>query len=106
MILKKKKIYSVPSIFGGYDCFDADTGQRLGSSIPSITGNGENYYGIDGSTGYSIDSMFGGRDLYGSDGQRAYTVPSMFGGEDICGDIEGFSLDNPLGGEDIVIDDL
>ena len=103
MKMKKKRIYSVKSILGGSDFYD-ENGQLIGYSVPGI-GGGEDFYGVNGETGYSVDSVLGGQDLYGSDGQRAYTVPGVLGGMDIHGDVNGFTIDNPLGGDDIILDD-
>lgn len=100
----KKKIYSIKSTLGGRDFYD-ESGQRIGYSVPSITGNGEDFVWSDGFRGYCVDSIIAGQDYYGDDGTSIWTVPSVLEGEDIHGNIEGFSLDNPMGGEDIVIDD-
>ena len=63
-----RKIYSVDGLFGG-GLFRAQRHQR------------ENFYGADGrSTGYSVDSPFGGKDYFGSDGSRGYSVDSVVGG--------------------------
>ena len=102
--MRKKRLYSIHSVFGGRDFYD-ENGQRIGYSVPSITGNGEDFVWSDGSHGYSVDSVIAGQDYHGGNGISAWTVPSVLGGEDIHGDIEGFSLDSPLGGDDIVLNE-
>ena len=103
MDMKKKRIYSVKSVLGGSDFYD-ENGRHIGYSVPGI-GGGEDFYGVNGETGYSVGSVLGGQDFYGSDGQRAYTVPGVLGGMDIHGDVNGFTIDNPLGGDGIILDD-
>lgn len=99
-----KHIYGVDSAFGGQDFFD-DSGNYVGSSAPGI-GGGEDYFGADGTTGYSVDSALGnGKDFYFSDGRTAHTVDSILGGQNIYGDVNGFSVNSPFGGSDIILDD-
>lgn len=48
--MQKKRLYSIHSVFGGRDFYD-ENGQRIGYSVPSITGNGEDFVWSDGSHG-------------------------------------------------------
>ncbi len=99
-----KHIYGVENVFGGSDYFE-ENGQLIGSSVPGIC-SGEDFYGTDGTTAYSVDSVFGnGQDIYFSNGKVAHTVDGVFGGKNICGDMNGFSVDLPFGGTDILVDD-
>lgn len=60
---------------------------------------------MNGERGYTVDSALGGQDYYDSNGKRAYSINGLFGGKDIHGDISGFSVDHPLGGEDLFLDE-
>lgn len=99
-----KNIYGFDSAFGGQDFYD-DNGSYVGSTVPGI-GGGEDFYGADGSFGYSVDSALGnGQDIYFSDGRTAHTIDSVLGGQDIFGDVNGFSVNSPFGGSNIILDD-
>jgi len=58
--MRKMRIHSVPSAFGGEDFYD-DDGTFVGYSVPSAFG-GSDFYGVNGETGYSVPSAFGGSD--------------------------------------------
>ena len=98
-----KHIDSIESVFGGADFYD-ENGQFIGHFIPDI-GGGKDFYDVNGETAYSVPGICGGEDIYSSDGKTAYTVDGLFGGKEIRGDVSGFSIDSPLGGADIFIDE-
>ena len=51
------RITGIESIFGGQGFYD-EGGNFVGYSVPGI-GAGEDFYGVDGKTGYSVDSVIG-----------------------------------------------
>ena len=97
------RINGFESIFGGSDFYD-ENGNYVGSSVPGI-GGGEDFYFANGETGYTVPGIGGGEDYFGSNGKTAYTADGLFGGKDIYGDVNGLSVDSPLGGSDIFIND-
>lgn len=99
-----KHIYGVDSIFGNGQTFYDESGNYVGSSIPGV-GGGEDFYFVNGETGFTVPGIGGGADYYGSDGKTAYTVNSLLGGKDIYGDVNGFSVDSPFGGSEIILNE-
>ena len=91
------KIYSIPSVLGGRDFYD-ETGRLVGHSVPSVLGNGEDFYGEH--RGYSVDSVICGQDYYGN----IHSVPSLICGDNFFGDENGYTIPSLLGGKDIFID--
>ena len=70
---------SVPGIGGGEDYFwaNGETGHTVDSAI-----SGQDYYGSNGSRVSSVDSVFGnGQNFFGD--SSGYSVDSVFGGSDI-----------------------
>ena len=97
----KKKITSIPGLFGGTDHYDED-GNLVGYSLPGIFG-GVDHYNADGSSaGYSIDGPLGGMDHYDANGHNTgYSVPGIIGGTthyDEMGKLAGYSTPNIIAG--------
>ena len=57
-----RKIYRVKSALSGFDYYDK-SGALIGYSVTGI-GGGEDFYGVNGETGYTVDSALGGQDYY------------------------------------------
>lgn len=53
------RINGFESAFGGSDFYD-ENGNYVGSSVPGI-GGGEDYYGSNGTTTYTVDGILGGK---------------------------------------------
>ena len=97
----KKRITSLPGVFGGTDHYDED-GNLVGYSLPGIFGGVDHYHADGTPAGYSVEGIFGGMDHYDAEGNdNGYSMPGLLGGADHfdqSGRYAGYSTPNILAG--------
>ncbi len=73
----------IRKVFGGSDVFDS-TGKKVAYSLPSILGDGEDFYDMDGNPlGQSFDSVFGGESFTSTDGSYGFMDEQIMMGRNL-----------------------
>ena len=109
--MKKKKVYSIPSIIPGCsEHYDSETGELIGYSTPGLVEGTTEHFSSDGSdAGFSTDGLFGGRDHFDENGSFAgFSTPGILAGADLYdskGRYAGSSMPNLFAGSTFTGDD-
>ncbi len=76
------RYHLIKGVFGGSDVYD-ESGKQVGYSLPAITGDGEDFYDMEGNPlGMSFDDQYGGFYL-GDNGSTGSLDPEFMMGQHI-----------------------
>ena len=76
------RYHLIKGVFGGSDVYD-ESGKQVGYSLPAITGDGEDFYDMEGSPlGMSFDDEYGGFYI-GNNGSTGSVDPELMMGQHI-----------------------